>query len=155
MSQKVPSGCLKGALRAVRTDYDLIVIDTPPSLGIVSINALMAATHVLVPVQLEVGALEGLAQVFETIEDVQEYNDALELMGTVPVMVDERTTLTREAMHVVRRTPQAKATDAIIHRNVAVAESWGQHQPVVSYDKRSRGAKEYIKLAAELEGRWP
>ncbi|MEM1349668.1 MAG: AAA family ATPase [Myxococcota bacterium] len=154
MSQKVPSGCLKGAIRSVRDDYDLIIIDTPPSLGIVSVNALMSATHVLVPVQLEVGALEGLAQVFETIEDVQEYNEDLHLMGTVPVMVDERTTLTREAMAVVRHTPQAKTTDAIIHRNVAVAESWGQHKPVVRYDTRSRGAREYIALAMELEGRW-
>ncbi len=145
---------LKGHLEQVRDDYDFIIIDCPPSLSLLTINALVAADTVLVPIQCEYYALEGLSQVLRTIHLVKKkMNPALELEGVVFTMYDARTNLSLEVVENVKRNLNERIYKTIIPRNVRLAEAPSHGMPINLYDSRSSGAESYRLLAAEVIGR--
>ncbi|MCA9531153.1 MAG: ParA family protein [Myxococcales bacterium] len=143
---------LRDALADVRDAYDFIVIDCPPSLGTLTINALTAADLVLVPLQCEYYALEGLSQLVGTIERVRNgLNPSLRIHGVLLTMFDRRNNLAREVAAEVRR--HFHVYDTVIPRNVRLAEAPSYGKPVVLYDAASRGSYGYLNLAREfLEG---
>lgn len=131
--------------------YDYVLIDCPPSLGILTVNALTATDGVIVPVQCEYLALEGLSQLARAIELVrQALNPTLQLRGLVMTMFDSRTTLAREVVEEVRRHFPGQVFDAIIPRNVRLSEAPSYGEPIISYDPYSSGAVAYAALAREL-----
>lgn len=135
----------------VREDFDHILIDCPPSLGVLTINALTAADFVVVPVQCEYLALEGLAQLMQTVSLVREnLNPALRLFGVVMTMFDPRARLASQVIQEVRAHFPNELFDTLIPRNVRVAEAPSFGQPLVKYDIDSRGAKAYEKLTNEF-----
>ncbi|MDO4295081.1 MAG: AAA family ATPase [bacterium] len=145
---------LKGYLQKVREDYDFIVIDCPPSLSILTINAMTAADTVIVPIQCEYYALEGLSQVLKNISLIQKkLNPALELEGVVFTMYDARTNLSLEVVENVKANLKENIYKTIIPRNVRLAEAPSYGMPVNLYDSRSTGAESYRLLAAEVIGR--
>jgi chromosome partitioning protein len=132
-------------------DYDEVLIDCPPSLNLLTINALVAADRALVPMQCEFYALEGLSQLMRTIERVQRaLNPRLELQGVVLTMYDRRNNLCDLIALDVREHLGAKVFDTVIPRNVRVSEAPSHGKPVLIYDHRCAGAQAYIQLAAEL-----
>ncbi|MBW1760032.1 MAG: ParA family protein [Deltaproteobacteria bacterium] len=140
---------LRVALDAVRDDYDFIIVDCPPSLGMLTINALTAADIVMVPLQCEYYALEGLSQLVGTIERVRaSVNEHLEIHGVVLTMFDSRNNLANEVAAEVRR--HFHVYDTIIPRNVRLAEAPSHGKPVILYDASSRGSYTYLNLAREL-----
>ncbi len=144
---------LRLALEGVRADHDLILIDCPPSLGLLTVNALVAADQVIVPVQCEYLALEGLGQLARTIELVRaNLNPGLELLGVVLTMFDARTKLGRQVQEEVRRHFDSTFETAI-PRSVRLAEAPSHGQPIQIYDRRSPGALAYESLVDELLGR--
>ena len=145
---------LRDALRQVRDDYDFVLIDCPPSLGILTINALTAADLVLVPLQCEYYALEGLSQLVDTIERVQgSLNRGLELHGVLLTMFDPRNNLANEVAAEVRR--HFHVYDTVIPRNIRLAEAPSHGKPVILYDAASRGSFQYLNLARELLEAFP
>jgi chromosome partitioning protein len=131
--------------------YDYVLIDCPPSLGILTVNALAATDGVIVPVQCEYLALEGLSQLTRAIELVrQALNPKLQLRGLVMTMFDSRTTLARDVVEEVQRHFPGRVFDAIIPRNVRLSEAPSYGEPIISYDPRSSGAVAYAALAREL-----
>jgi chromosome partitioning protein len=131
--------------------YDLVLIDCPPSLNLVTVNALAAADCVLVPLQCEYYALEGLSQLMRTIERVRRaLNPRLELEGVVLTMYDRRNNLCDQVAHDVRGHLGAKVFDTVIPRNVRVSEAPSHGKPALIYDHRCAGSQAYIQLAAEL-----
>ena len=135
-------------------DYDYILIDCPPSLGLLTINGLVASSSVLIPVQAEFYALEGLGQLLSTVQRVkQALNPELELLGVVMTMHNGRTTLSNQVHEEVRKHFPDKVFDTIIPRNVRLAEAPSYGQPITHYDKWSKGARAYKSLAKELEGK--
>ena len=152
LSTENKENLLKERISEIRANYDYILIDCPPSLNILTINALNAADSVLVPIQCEYYALEGLAQLMYTVDLVRErMNPALELEGIVFTMFDSRNNLSGQVVENVK----ANMTDyyifnTIIPRNVRLAEAPSYGQPISVYDKRSEGAKAYKQLAKEL-----
>ena len=142
---------LRDALADRRAVYDFIFIDCPPSLGLLTLNALTAADSVLIPLQCEYYALEGLARLVETIELVRrELNPALHLEGIVLTMVDARVSLTQQVISEVRTHFGAKVFQTLIPRNVRLSEAPSHGKPVLLYDLRSKGAVSYLRLAEEL-----
>lgn len=143
---------LDQALSAVDEDYDFVVIDCPPSLGMLTINALSAAHHVVVPLQCEYYALEGLSQLTDTIARVKAGpNPNLDIHGVLLTMYDARNNLAREVADEVRR--HFPVYDTVIPRNIRLAEAPSHGKPVLLYDAASRGAYGYLNLAREiLEG---
>lgn len=142
---------LKRKLDAVRDEYDFIIIDCPPSLGLLNTNALTAADSVMIPVQCEYFALEGLAQLLMTIRLVQQlFNKDLQIEGVVLTMYDVRTKLSLEVQQEVRRTFKDKVYKAYIPRNVRLSESPARGMSIFEYDVRCEGAKAYASLAAEV-----
>ncbi|MDH3729453.1 MAG: AAA family ATPase [Myxococcales bacterium] len=140
---------LRDGLEAVRGDYDFIVVDCPPSLGMLTINALTAADLVIVPLQCEYYALEGLSQLVGTIERVRaSVNEDLEIHGVLLTMFDSRNNLANEVAEEVRR--HFRVYDTIIPRNVRLAEAPSHGKPVILYDASSRGSYTYLNLAREL-----
>ena len=128
-----------------------MLIDCPPSLNLLTINALVAADRVLVPLQCEFYALAGLAQLIDTIERVQQaLNPRLELQGVVLTMYDRRNNLCEQVAGDVRRHFAGKVYDTVIPRNVRISEAPSHGLPVLIYDRRCLGAQAYIKLAAEM-----
>jgi chromosome partitioning protein len=142
---------LKDALSSIRKDYDLILIDCPPALGLLTINALVAADEVLVPLQCEYFALEGLYQLLCTIERVRSaYNFGLELTGILFTMFDKRNRLSHDVVTDVRRVLSHVTFDTVIPRNVRVCEAPSYGKPVLFYAFDSSGAQAYVRLAREM-----
>ena len=145
---------LRGYLDEVRDDYDFIIIDCPPSLNILTINALTAADTVIVPIQCEYYALEGLGQVLRTVDLVKKkLNPSLELEGVVFTMYDARTNLSLEVVENVKSNLNRTIYKTIIPRNVRLAEAPSHGMSINQYDSRSTGAESYRMLAAEVMSR--
>jgi chromosome partitioning protein len=142
---------LKKALKEIESEYDLILIDCPPSLGLLTINALVAADKVLVPIQCEYFALEGLGQLMNTINLIKSnLNAELELSGVVLTMFDTRTNLSRDVASEVREYFKDKVFDAVIPRNIRLSEAPSHGIPISEYDPNSTGATAYKNLAQEI-----
>ena len=142
---------LKSALEDVNDEYDFILIDCPPSLGHLTINAFTARDAILIPVQCEYYALEGLSQLLNTVRLVQKhFNPELEIEGVLLTMFDARTNLGAEVVEEVRRYFQEKVYDTIIPRNVRLSEAPSHGKPIIDYDPRSKGAEVYQALAKEV-----
>jgi chromosome partitioning protein len=142
---------LKKALENFRSNYDYIFIDCPPSLGLLTINALTAADGVLIPVQTEYYALEGLSALTNTIKLIkQDLNPDLIIEGVLLTMYDSRNNLATQVSQEVRKYFGDKVYDTVIHRNVALSEAPSHGKPVLLYDIRSRGAQSYLELAKEV-----
>ncbi|GGE06041.1 sporulation initiation inhibitor protein Soj [Marinithermofilum abyssi] len=142
---------LKRALQPIQDDYDYILIDCPPSLGVLTINSLTAAHTVLIPIQCEFYALEGLGQLLNTIRIVQKHlNKKLEIEGVLLTMFDGRTNLSVQVMDEVKKYFQQKVYQTVIPRNVRLSEAPSHGVPILNYDPRSRGAECYLQLAKEV-----
>ena len=142
---------LKKKTDKIRNNYDYIIIDCPPSLSMLTINAMTAADSILVPIQCEYYALEGLSQLMNTIRQVKRrYNPMIELEGVLLTMYDGRLNLTQQVVQEVKRFFPQKVYASVIPRNVRLSEAPSFGQPVWYYDRSSRGAKAYDALAAEF-----
>ncbi len=142
---------LKRALDEVRDQYDFILIDCPPSLGLLTINALTASDSVLIPVQCEYYALEGLSQLLNTVRLVQKHlNQELMIEGVLLTMLDARTNLGLQVIQEVKKYFQNKVYQTVIPRNIRLSEAPSHGQPIIIYDPRSRGAEVYLELAKEV-----
>ena len=151
LDQEETEAQLKKHLLPIKKKYDFIIIDCPPSLSLLTINALTAADSVLVPIQCEYYALEGLSQVLRTIGLVQKkMNPDLKLEGIVFTMYDTRTKLSSEVVENVRENLNEKIFDTVIPRNVRLAEAPSHGMPINLYDRRSSGTENYRLLAAEV-----
>ncbi len=151
ISMDAPNMRLKNALSAVKDQYDAIFIDCPPSLELLSINALAAADSILIPVQCEYYALEGLADLMNTLRLVKKrINPQLEIFGVALTMFDGRTNFSAQVAQEVRRHFPGKVFAAVIPRNVRLAEAPSHGLPVGAYDKSSRGAVAYRAMAEEI-----
>lgn len=145
---------LKNSLDKVKDQYDFIILDCPPSLSMLTINALTAATSVLVPIQCEYYALEGLSQLMHTIELVKDrLNNELEIEGVVFTMYDARTNLSLQVVENVKDNLKQNIYKTIIPRNVRLAEAPSYGQPINIYDSKSTGAESYRLLAEEVINR--
>lgn len=144
---------LKKALGGIKDKYDFIFIDCPPSLGLLTINALTAADSVIIPIQCEYYALEGLGQLLKTIEMVQlNLNPDLKIEGVLLTMFDGRTNLAIQVVDEVKKYFRDKVYNSIVPRNIRLSEAPSHGKPVMVYDKRSRGAEVYRELAKEVMG---
>ncbi len=142
---------LRENLDKIKTNYDYIIIDCPPSLGILTLNALTASDSVLIPVQCEYFALEGLGQLLNTINIVkQHFNKALSIEGVLLTMYDVRLRLSQQVAEEVQKYFGDKVYKTIIHRNVRLSESPSYGKPILLYDAISTGAKNYMSLASEI-----
>jgi len=142
---------LKDSLRPIRDWYDIVMIDCPPSLGLLTINALVAADEVLIPIQCEYYALEGLSQLLESINLIRrQLNPELRIGGVLLTMFDARTKLAEQVAAEVRRHFPKEVLQTVIPRSVRLAEAPSFGQPVVTYDSSSRGAEAYTMLAKEV-----
>lgn len=144
---------LKRALDKAKHRFDYVVIDCPPSLGLLTVNALTAAHSVLVPIQCEFYALEGLSQLMNSIQLVQKHlNPALTLEGVVLTMFDARTNLSIQVVDEVKSHFRNKVYSTIVPRNVKLSEAPSHGQPIITYDPKSKGAEVYMELAKEVIG---
>lgn len=142
---------LKQALDPVRDQYDFVLMDCPPSLGLLTINALTAADSILIPIQCEYYALEGLTQLMDTFRLVREaLNPNLEVEGVVLTMFDGRTNLSIQVVEEVKRYFKGQVYRSIITRNVRLSEAPSHGLPITLYDPRSKGAEAYMELAREV-----
>jgi len=142
---------LKTLLADIRLQYRHILIDCPPSLGLLTLNALTAADGVLIPVQCEYLALEGISQLMDTLERVrQALNPELEIEGVVMTMYDERTNLSRQVVEEVRGAFGDRVYKTVVPRNIRLGEAPSHGKPIFLYDIRSRGAEAYLNLAKEF-----
>jgi chromosome partitioning protein len=142
---------LRFALGAIRGSYDYILIDCPPSLSLLTVNALTASDSVLVPIQTEYFALEGLTELLDTIERVRDsFNPLLAMEGIVLTMFDERTNLARQVVDDIRKHFGDKVFQTIIPRNVRLGEAPSFGKPVLAYDIKSKGAEAYLALGREF-----
>jgi chromosome partitioning protein len=142
---------LKKALHLVKHMYDYVLIDCPPSLGILTINSLTAADSVLIPIQCEYYALEGLSQLLNSIRLVQKHlNTSLQIEGVLLTMFDARTNLGIQVIEEVKKYFQDKVYRTIIPRNVRLSEAPSHGQSIITYDPRSKGAEVYLELAKEV-----
>jgi chromosome partitioning protein len=145
---------LRDALADIASEYEHIVIDCPPSLGLLTVNALVAAHAVLIPLQSEYYALEGLSELTQTIEAVRaELNPGLHVEGIVLTMFDPRNNLAHQVATDVRQFFGAKVFDTVIPRNVRLSESPSHGKPILLYDIESRGCQSYLQLAREFVAR--
>lgn len=135
-------------------NYDYILIDCPPSLGLLTINILTAATHVLIPVQAEYYALEGLSQLLQVMQEVgKSLNPDIELLGVVLTMYDKRNSLSQQVEAEIKKHFGDKVFQIVIPRNIRLAEAPSHGKPIAEYDRWSKGAKAYKSLAKEVENR--
>ncbi len=142
---------LKRAIAEIRDNYDYILIDCPPSLGLLTVNALTAADSVLIPLQCEYYAMEGLGQLLNTINLIKEnLNPSLVLEGILLTMYDARNNLSKEVMNQVRMHFPDKAFKTIVQRNVSLSEAPSYGKPVILYQAKSKGSECYIELAKEM-----
>jgi chromosome partitioning protein len=138
-------------LDAVSSRYDFILIDTPPSLNLMTLNALVASDRVLIPVQSEFFSLEGIVKIREAIEKIRDqFNPKLRILGVLPTQISARRKLTGEVIQLIRDELGDLVFEASIHDNAAVAESSGHALSVIDYDRASRGAQDYLQAAEEL-----
>ena len=145
---------LKNAVYYIRDDYDFIIIDCPPSLNMLTVNAMTTADTVLVPIQCEYYALEGLSQLIHTINLVQErLNPSLEIEGVVFTMYDVRTNLSNQVVENVKENLDTKIYETMIPRNIRLAEAPSYGIPINMYDSKSAGAESYRNLANEIINR--
>lgn len=142
---------LRNILEPVKTDYDFIIIDCSPSLGLITVNALTASDSVIVPVQCEFFALEGLGKLLNTIKIVQSrLNTSLVIEGILMTMYDGRLRLCNQVVSEVRRHFEDLVFDTIIHRNAKLSEAPSVGKPVILYDAKSKGSVNYLNLAKEI-----
>ncbi|MDB5161627.1 MAG: Sporulation initiation inhibitor protein Soj [Candidatus Saccharibacteria bacterium] len=142
---------LKTAIDATNDEYDFILIDSPPSLSLLTVNGLIASKYVLLPVQAEFYALEGLGQLLETMKLVRKgMNPSLELLGVLPTMLDSRTTLSNQVHEEIKRHFPGKVFNITIPRNIRLAEAPSHGVPIGVYDKFSKGSRAYKALAKEV-----
>ncbi len=142
---------LRAAIEASTDGYDFVLIDSPPSLSLLTVNGLIAAHYVLLPVQAEFYALEGLGQLLETMKLVRKgMNPMLELLGVLPTMIDSRTTLSGQVHEEIKKHFPGKVFKSTIPRNIRLAEAPSHGLPVGVYDKFSKGARAYKALAKEV-----
>ncbi len=144
---------LKRTLDRVKHDYDYVLIDCPPSMGLLTVNALTAANSVMIPIQCEFYALEGVSMLMNTIQLVQRnLNPALKLEGVLMTMFDARTNLSLDVVNEVKKYFNTKMYNTIIPRNVRLSEAPSHGQPIIVYDPKSKGALVYQDLAKEVIG---
>lgn len=142
---------LKQALSQIHENFDFILIDCPPSLGLITTNALTAADTVLIPIQCEYYALEGLSQLMNTIRRVKrQYNEGLDIEGVLLTMYDGRLNLTQQVVEEVKKYFPRKVFRSVVPRNVRISEAPSYGQPIMYYDKHSKGSEAYQKLAKEI-----
>lgn len=142
---------IRDLVNAVEGDYDFVLLDCPPSLGLLTVNALCAAKELLVPLQCEYYALEGIAQLLMTYELVKKrLNEDLEVLGVVLTMYDQRNRLSWQVKNEVRRALPQHLFEVIVPRNVRLSEAPSFGKPVITYDLKSRGAEAYLQLAQEV-----
>ena len=142
---------LKDALATCLRDYDAVIIDTPPTLGIMTVNALVAANYLLVPLQASYYALEGTDDLLETLERVRARpNPELQLLGVLVTLFDRRTNLARDSYHQVRQVFGKKVFKTVIGKSVRLEESPAYKETIFSFSPGSRGAREYAELAREV-----
>ena len=151
LSLPEPNYRLKNALQTVKANYDVILIDCPPSLELLTINALAAAEEILIPVQCEYYALEGLADLMTTLRLMKKrINPGLEIFGVVLTMFDGRTNFSTQVAQEVRRHFPGKVFASVVPRNVRLAEAPSHGLPIAAYDKHSRGAAAYRAITEEF-----
>jgi chromosome partitioning protein len=142
---------LRNAVRAVADQYEFVILDCPPALDLLTLNALVAADSILIPMQAEYFALEGVTELLDTMSRIREgLNPELEVEGVVLTMYDDRTNLAQSVTAELKNFFGEKLCKATIPRNVRLAEAPSYGKPVIDYDPRSRGAESYIRLAKEL-----
>lgn len=145
---------LKNAIENCRINYEVIIIDSPPSLSLLTVNGLIAAKYVLLPVQAEFYALEGLGQLLETMKLVRKgMNPTLELLGVLPTMMDKRTTLSSQVHEEIKKHFPGKVFNTVIPRNIRLAEAPSHGLPIGVYDRFSKGARAYKALSKEVINR--
>jgi chromosome partitioning protein len=145
---------LRNALEPIRNQFGFIILDCPPALDLLTLNALVAADSVLIPMQAEYFALEGVTELLDTIERLrQTFNPTLEIEGVVLTMYDERTNLAQQVTEELKRYFGDKLLNTVIPRNIRLAEAPSYGKPALLYDVRSRGAESYIRLAKEIMDR--
>ena len=144
-------GKLRTALQSVRDEYEYIIIDCPPSLGLLTLNSLTACDSILIPIQCEYYALEGLGQLLQTITLVQEnLNSDLKIEGVLLTMQDKRLKLSEHVIAEVKKFFQGQVYETIIPRNVRLSEAPSFGKPIILYDAKSTGARAYMKLVKEM-----
>jgi chromosome partitioning protein len=145
---------LKDQLEKVRKEYDVIILDTPPTLGLITVNALVAAEYVLIPIQSSYFALEGTDDLLETIEKVRSRpNPDLKLLGVLVTLYDKRTMLSKDVQEHIRQVFGEKAFKTVITRSVRLEESPAHKETIFSYAPNSSGAHEYARLCQEVLSR--
>ncbi|MGE4283130.1 MAG: ParA family protein [Clostridia bacterium] len=143
--------CLKRAVESIKNQFDYIIIDCPPSLGLITLNALTCADSILVPIQCEYYALEGLSQLTNTIRQVKKFlNPDLDIEGVLLTMFDARTNLSIQVVEEVKKYFPQKVYKTVIPRNIRLSEAPSFGQPIIAYDPKSRGAECYLELADEV-----
>ncbi len=150
-TQKNREGRLRDALRKVKTQFNFIMIDCPPSLGFLTINAMTAADSILVPVQTEFFCMEGIPDLFRTLDEVRSYlNPSLTIEGIVLTMYDERTNLAKQVSAELRKSLEGIVYEVMVPRTVKLAEAPSFGKPVLLYDIKSKGTESYLNLAREI-----
>jgi chromosome partitioning protein len=145
---------LRNRLDTVRAQYDYILIDCPPALDLLTVNALVAADSVLIPIQCEFFALEGISQLLDTIDRIRDsFGINLKIEGVLLTMYDDRMNLTRQVEQDLREFFDQGVFKTVIHRSIRLAEAPSFGKPIIAYDVRSRGAESYIQLAKEILAR--
>ena len=142
---------MRERIAPIRDDYQFVLIDCPPSLDLLTLNGLLAADGVLVPIQCEFFALEGISELMDTVERIREgFQHPLEIAGILLTMFDDRTNLTRQVAADLKEFFKDEVFETVIPRSVRLAEAPSFGKPILTYDPRSRGAESYIKLAKEI-----
>lgn len=142
---------LKKALKDIKDDYDYILIDCAPSLGLITLNSLVASNSVIIPIQCEYFALEGLGKLLNTIKSVQKiHNPDLDIEGLLLTMFDSRLRLSNQVVEEVKKHFSSMVFDTIVHRNIRLSEAPSYGESIISYDATSKGAVNYLNLANEI-----
>jgi chromosome partitioning protein len=145
---------LKDELDRVKDDYDYVIIDTPPTLGIITVNALVAATHVLIPIQSSYFALEGTNDLLETIDKIKlRFNPQIQILGAVITLFDKRTVLSRDIHEQIEQVFGTRVFETVITKSVRLEESPAYRESIFTFSPRSSGAYEYYKLSEEVLSR--
>jgi chromosome partitioning protein len=145
---------LREKLESVRTQYRFVLIDCPPALDLLTLNAMVAADSVLIPIQCEFFALEGISQLLDTLERIRtSFDSAVKIEGVLLTMYDDRTNLTRQVEQDLRSFFEESVFKTVIPRSIRLAEAPSYGKPIIAYDPRSRGAESYVELAKEVLAR--